>query len=279
MDDKTELRSIRKDIFLAAYAAGIGHIASSMSIVELLYVLYRKGILRYDAADPAWPERDRLVLSKGHGSLALYSVLSSVGFFDKGELRKFGSPRAIIGGEPIRGKTPGVEASTGSLGHGLSLGMGMAMALKTGNSGARLFVILGDGECQEGSVWEAAMMAPRFGLDNLVAIVDDNKIQKLGRTEAISGVSNLAERFAAFNWDVAELDGHDVAALEGCFKGLRPQGRPTAIIANTVKGYGLSCMQDKTDWHYRVPVGKNLALTMQELGITEEELDKCRERL
>ena len=279
MNDQKQLLNIRKNIFLGAYAAGIGHVASAMSLVETLYVLYQKGILKYKSSDPGWAERDRLILSKGHGSLALYSVMCAAGYFGEQELRKFGSIHSILGGEPVMHKTPGVEASTGSLGHGLSIGFGMAAALKKDASKSRVFVILGDGECQEGSVWEAVMMAPRFELDNLIAIVDDNRIQKMDRTRMVSGVTNLQERFSAFGWESREVDGHDIGALETCFHALKPAGRPQVIVAHTIKGYGLSCMQDKPEWHYRMPGKRDLKMVMQELEITEEELRSCKERL
>lgn len=279
MDDEKQLLWIRKHIFLGALSAGIGHVASSLSLAEIVYVLYQKGILRHHPEDPNWAGRDRLLLSKGHGSLALYSVLAQAGYFQAEELFQFGRIGSRLGGEPVWPSTPGVEASTGSLGHGLSVGFGMALALKKDKADNRVFVILGDGECQEGSVWEALYMAPRFGLDNLIAIIDDNGIQKMDRTSAVAGPDNLAERLRAFQWDVHEVDGHDVDALTTCFSNLAPNGRPMAVVAHTVKGHGLSCMQDNPAWHYRMPGKRDLKTVIRELGITEEELSACKERL
>lgn len=270
MNDSQKLLQMRKRIFLGAYAAGIGHVASSMSLVEILFVLFEKGILKYDPGNPDWSGRDRLILSKGHGSLALYAALAEKGYFDESELYRFGTVRSRLGGEPVLQETAGIEASTGSLGHGLSIGVGMAMALK--GTSSRVFVILGDGECQEGSVWEAMISASRFGLSNLTAIVDDNKIQKMGRTDAISGVTNLRERWECFGWETLEADGHDVEALQGCLCGACGKSAPTVVIAHTVKGKGIRCMENKPEWHYRMPGKKELKAVMEELDISEEEL-------
>ena len=279
MSQQDQLLQIRKNIFLGAYAAGIGHVASSLSLVEILYALYFKGGLKHDPKAPEWEERDRLVLSKGHGSLALYAVMSAVGYFSEKELLKFGSVQSSLGGEPVKQITPGVEASTGSLGHGLSMGVGMALAFKRDDRKNRCYVILGDGECQEGSVWEAVMLAPRFQLNNLTVIIDDNGIQKQDRVQNIVGINNLGACFKAFGWNVQEADGHCVEELAGCIDICKNNPGPSVILAHTIKGRGLSFMENKPEWHYRMPGKRDLKTAMKELGITEEELALCKERL
>ncbi|MDP7381384.1 MAG: transketolase, partial [Alphaproteobacteria bacterium] len=190
-----------------------GHIGSTMSLIEILRVLY-DSVLSYRADEPDWPARDRCLLSKGHGCLALYAVLADKGFFETAALTDFCRHHSFLGGHPERGKVPGVEASTGALGHGLSLGVGMALAQRMRGRAARVFVIMGDGEINEGSVWEAAMSAAKHRLDNLVAIVDYNKIQSAGPTAVIQELEPLADKWRAFGFETVEVNGHDVTALE-----------------------------------------------------------------
>ena len=228
-----------------------GHIGSTMSLIEILRVLY-DSVLSYRADEPDWPARDRCVLSKGHGCLALYAVLADKGFFETAALTDFCRHHSFLGGHPERGKVPGVEASTGALGHGLSLGVGMALAQRMRGRAARVFVIMGDGEINEGSVWEAAMSAAKHRLDNLVAIVDYNKIQSAGPTAVIQELEPLADKWRAFGFETVEVNGHDVTALEEVLGALpRAAGKPTAVICHTVKGKGIPFAEHDPSWHHK----------------------------
>ena len=228
-----------------------GHIGSTMSLIEILRVLY-DSVLSYRADEPDWPARDRCVLSKGHGCLALYAVLADKGFFETAALTDFCRHHSFLGGHPERGKVPGVEASTGALGHGLSLGVGMALAQRMRGRAARAFVIMGDGEINEGSVWEAAMSAAKHRLDNLVAIVDYNKIQSAGPTAVIQELEPLADKWRAFGFETVEVNGHDVTALEEVLGALpRATGKPTAVICHTVKGKGIPFAEHDPSWHHK----------------------------
>ena len=228
-----------------------GHIGSTMSLIEILRVLY-DSVLSFRADEPDWPARDRCVLSKGHGCLALYAVLADKGFFETAALTDFCRHHSFLGGHPERGKVPGVEASTGALGHGLSLGVGMALAQRMRGRAARVFVIMGDGEINEGSVWEAAMSAAKHRLDNLVAIVDYNKIQSAGPTAVIQELEPLADKWRAFGFETVEVNGHDVTALEGVLGALpRATGKPTAVICHTVKGKGIPFAEHDPSWHHK----------------------------
>ena len=228
-----------------------GHIGSTMSLIEILRVLY-DSVLSYRADEPDWPARDRCVLSKGHGCLALYAVLADKGFFETAALTDFCRHHSFLGGHPERGKVPGVEASTGALGHGLSLGVGMALAQRMRGRAARVFVIMGDGEINEGSVWEAAMSAAKHRLDNLVAIVDYNKIQSAGPTAVIQELEPLADKWRAFGFETVEVNGHDVIALEEVLGALpRATGKPTAVICHTVKGKGIPFAEHDPSWHHK----------------------------
>ena len=228
-----------------------GHIGSTMSLIEILRVLY-DSVLSFRADEPDWPARDRCVLSKGHGCLALYAVLADKGFFATAALTNFCRHHSFLGGHPERGKVPGVEASTGALGHGLSLGVGMALAQRMRGRAARVFVIMGDGEINEGSVWEAAMSAAKHRLDNLVAIVDYNKIQSAGPTAVIQELEPLADKWRAFGFETVEVNGHDVTALEEVLGALpRATGKPTAVICHTVKGKGIPFAEHDPSWHHK----------------------------
>lgn len=232
-----------------------GHIGSSMSLVEILRVLY-DNVLRYRPSEPDWPERDRMILSKGHGCLALYAVLADKGFFPVETLDTFCRRDSILGGHPEAGKIPGVEASTGSLGHGLSLGVGMALAARMQRRASRVFVVMGDGEINEGSVWEAAMCASQHQLVNLAAIIDYNKIQSAGFTHDILDLDPLIDKWRAFGFTAVEVDGHDVAALNALFRRLPlAADRPTAIICHTVKGRGIEFAENDPNWHHKAKLG------------------------
>lgn len=228
-----------------------GHIGSTLSLIEIFRALYDH-VLAYDPKNPRWEKRDRCILSKGHGCIALFALLADKGFFPMDELDKFCGTDGILGGHPEYHKVPGVEASTGALGHGLSIGVGMALAARARQQSHRVFVVMGDGEINEGSVWEAAMSAGKHRLDNLTAIIDYNKIQSAGATRDIQDLEPLADKWRAFNFNVAEVDGHNVEALTAAFKKTPlAAGKPTAIICHTVKGKGLSFAENDPKWHHQ----------------------------
>ncbi len=274
--EKDKLQDIRKKIFLTGYSVNIAHLASAFSLVEILYSLYLNGHLKVKPDDLGNPERDRLILSKGHGSLALYVMLQLAGFYDEATLKSFCKPGSVLGGEPCVPNIPGVEATTGSLGHGLSIGAGMAFANKIDDRSSKTYVILGDGECEEGAIWEAVMFAAKEKLDNLVAIIDCNKIQKMGPVDEVMGINNWKERFEDFGWDVLEVDGHNVKELDGVFEKPNETGKPRMILAHTIKGKGVSIVENDPRWHWRLPSKRELKTFMNELNITEEEILECR---
>ena len=275
-DWRNDVKALRKDIFLAAYAGGIGHLASSFSCVEILYALYCNGVMRFDPRRPQWEGRDRLLMSKGHGALALYAVLCKAGYFPKEQLMRFSRPESLLGGEPSLCLPYGIEASTGSLGHGLSMGVGMALAQKGDPARGRTFVLLGDGECEEGSVWEAVMTAAKYGLGNLVILLDQNGIQKMDTVEKVMSIVGWKERFEAFGLPCTEVDGHDVDALTETLQALAPTGKTNVVIARTVKGKGVSLMENDPAWHWRMPNKRELKVFLRELDIGMEELTACR---
>lgn len=209
-----KLLELRKEIFITGYKGGMAHLASCFSCLEMLYALYLKDILRYDASNPKWEERDRFILSKGHAGLALYCVLKEAGLMTAEQVSSYLTEMSLIGGEPCMRDCEWIEATTGSLGHGLSLGLGMAMALKSDGRNARVYVMLGDGECEEGTIWEAAMMAAAQKLDNLIAILDCNKLQKMDYVQQTIGEPNWRKKWEAFGWSVDEVDGHDMNAFK-----------------------------------------------------------------
>ena len=271
-EDEIALLGIRQDVFLAANSRGIAHIASSLSLVEILYALDLKGLMRHHPDDPTWVDRDRLVLSKGHGSLALYAVLARAGYFERKELFTFAQADSRLGGEPHCLETPGVEAATGSLGHGLSIGLGYALAAKMDGSDSRTLVIVGDGECQEGSIWEAASIATKLGLSGLTVIIDDNHIQKSCFTSEVVGKDSLARVWESFGWMVIEVDGHNVHKIcDAVSKAVSAPG-PVVIVADTVKGKGIGVMEDDPAWHYRMPRKRELRTTLADLNLEEEDL-------
>ena len=242
---------LRRLVVRALEGGGRGHVGSSLSPLEIMRVLY-DDILRYRPEDPGWEGRDRCILSKGHGCLAQYVMLAEKGFFPVEELDRFCRFDAILGGHPEAGKVPGVEASTGALGHGLSIGMGRALALKTRGSDARVFVVTGDGEINEGSVWEAALSAAKHRLANLTVLIDYNKIQSAGATADILPLEPLADKWRAFGFSVEEIDGHDVAALRGVLSRVPfVPDRPNAIICHTVKGKGIAFAENDPGWHHK----------------------------
>lgn len=267
-------QEIRKDIMIAAYHGKSGHLASALSAVEILCALYFGGILQYDRKDPAWSGRDKLIVSKGHASLALYSVLKRIGYITEEALNTFCQPDSLLGGEPKYGDVPGVEATTGSLGHGLSFAVGIAIANRLDEKKSRVYVLLGDGECQEGSVWEAALSAAHHSLNNLTVILDRNRLQAMGDTEDILRLESLEEKWRSFGWEVTSVDGHNIEALVEVLKEDRAATfqSPRIIVANTVKGKGISFMEHAPIWHYRMPNEAEMEIVKKELGITQKEL-------
>ena len=275
MNDKKEILELKKKIFLTAYKAGSAHLASSFSVIDILYALYCKGILDVESIKHEEEDRDRVILSKGHACLAQYVILNRVGIITNEELNGFCQESSHLGGEPKLGAAIGIEASTGSLGHGLSYAVGIAMAYKLNNYHSRVYVIIGDGECQEGSVWEAVMAAANFKLDNLVVIMDNNKLQAMGTVEEIMGIHSWKEKWEAFGFDVSEVNGHDTNQIKNAICKPVIKDMPRLIIANTIKGNGVSFMEEVPIWHFRMPNAEELQKVKKELQISDEELKEC----
>ncbi|MEM9557106.1 MAG: transketolase [Acidobacteriota bacterium] len=243
-------KTLRRAVVRTLAAGGRGHLGAAFSLVEMLRVLY-DDVLQVDAARPDWPQRDRLLLSKGHGCLALYVLLAERGFFDATELERFCHHDGLLGGHP-EVHIPGVEASTGSLGHGLSLGLGMALAARLQGAAWRTFVVLGDGESNEGSVWEAALSAGKHRLESLTVLVDVNGLQSYGPTDEVQPMAPLAAKWRAFGFAVDEVDGHDVDALRHRLGRLPfAAGRPSLLLCHTVKGKGIAECEHAPSWHHR----------------------------
>jgi transketolase len=263
-------RRIRRHSVLMTSRANASHIGSSLSMADLLAVLYGE-FLRFDPQRPEWPDRDRFILSKGHGCAALYAVLAETGYFPVERLETFYQDGSPLAGHSTHKDVAGVEVSTGSLGHGLSLGTGMALVGKRDGKNHRVWVLLSDGECDEGSTWEPALFAPHHRLDNLVAIIDYNKIQSFGTIKEVLDLEPLAEKWRAFGWGVREIDGHDLDAIREAFAAVPfvPQ-RPSCVVAHTIKGKGVSYMENQLLWHYRAPRGADLETALREIGEEEQ---------
>ncbi len=260
--------NIRKSIFEAINAAGSGHVGGSLSIVEILTTLYFHE-MNIDMDNPCWADRDRLVMSKGHASPALYSVLAEKGFFSKEMLKSFRQIDSILSGHAEM-HVPGVDMSTGSLGQGLSIAVGMALAGKAEQKDYRVYCIIGDGELEEGQIWEAAMSAGHYHLDNLVAIIDNNGLQIDGAIEDIMSSYPIDEKFRAFNWNVINIDGHAYDQIIKAYGDARnAKGRPTAIVAKTVKGKGVSFMENNVAWHGKPPNQDQYEQAMNELCLMD----------
>lgn len=242
---------IRRHGIEMTHLSGGSHIGAILSVADIIAVLY-SDIIRYDTNNPKSKERDRFILSKGHAGAAIYAALAESGFFDPAELKTHYQNGSRLSGH-VSHHVPGVDFSTGSLGHGLSAAAGMALSLKQDGSSSRVFVVMGDGECDEGSVWEAALFANHYGLANLVAIVDHNHMQSLDYCEKTIKIESLTDKWRAFGWNVVELDGHNHDELKKALKDGNFNGNPTVIIANTVKGKGVSFMENDILWHYRFP--------------------------
>jgi transketolase len=265
-DLEATARKIRRQIVEMFHIAGGGHFGGSLSVVEILTTLYAV-VVRYDPARPDWPDRDRVVLSKGHASGALCPVLAHAGFYREQLLDTFNKLDSPFGMHPDMHKIPGCDMSTGSLGHGLAIGLGMALAGKADGRDYTVYVVLGDGECQEGNVWEAAQIAAHLRMGNLIAIVDRNRISLDGKTEEINALEPFAEKWRVFGWHVIEADGHDFSQLFQAIQQARDvAGRPAVIIAHTVKGRGVSFMEDRYQYHYAAISPQQLEVARAELG-------------
>lgn len=242
---------LRRYVIDAMRGGGRGHLGSSMSMVEILRVLY-DSVLKFDPKNPQAADRDRFILSKGHGCLALYAILADRGFFPVNELESFCRPTSRLGGHPERGKVPGVEASTGALGHGVPIGVGIALAMRLQKNPSRVFVLTGDGEINEGSNWEALMAAAKHKLTNFTVMVDYNKMQSYGRTVDVLDLEPLVDKFKSFGFVTHEVDGHDVSALETIMKKLPfAKDAPSAIICHTIKGKGFPFAEGNPEWHHK----------------------------
>ncbi len=263
-------REIRKKIYQIAHFAGGGHMGAAFSMADIISVIYFGGVMRYDALSPQWKERDKFILSKGHACYALYAALARAGYFPEEELRHVGKAGSKFGGHPKIYDIPGVEASTGALGHGLSFAIGIAYANKADGRDSHVYVVLGDGECQEGSIWEGALSAPTLKLDNMTVIVDYNKLQAMDELENIVHMKPLAEKWKTFGWNVVEIDGHNHKQIREALL-VRQKDLPTLVVANTIKGKGVSFMENVPIWHYRMPNKEEEQVLLEELGFTEEE--------
>jgi transketolase len=270
-DDSTNrlATAIRVHVLRMVYRANASHVGSCLSIADILAVLYGR-VLRVDPAWPDWPDRDRFILSKGHAGAAVYAVLAERGFFPKEWLDTYCQDGSKLAAHITSHGVPGVEVSTGSLGHGLSIGCGMALAGKRDGRDYRVVVLLSDGELDEGSNWEAILFAPQHKLGNLVAIVDYNKIQGFGNIKDVLELEPLATKWSAFQWSVREIDGHSHEEILSALSSLPfDEGRPSVIIAHTIKGKGVSFMEGQLAWHYKSPNDEQLAQALGELGVIE----------
>ena len=266
---KTLAKRLRCHVVTMTHRARSSHVGTALSIVDMLAVLYG-GVLRVDPREPEWPDRDRFLLSKGHGAAAAYAALAEAGFFPVSDLDTYYQDGSALAGHINHTGVCGVDASIGSLGHGLAIACGMALAGQRDGRPSRVYVMLSDGECDEGSTWEAALFAPHHHLDNLVAMVDYNKIQSLGRVEDILDLEPLAEKWKSFGWGVREIDGHRIPAIAAALGSVPFEPtRPSCIIAHTVKGKGVSFMEDNLLWHYRPPDDTELEKALAELEAAE----------
>ena len=258
---------VRGEVIQLSHSAQTPHLGSSLSCIDILVVLYWS-ILSIDSQNSTAPDRDRFILSKGHAATALYAALAYRGFFPLDELRNYAQPGSVMAEHPSIGSAPGIEAATGSLGHGLPIGLGMALASQIQNLSYRVFVVMSDGECNEGSVWEAAMIAPAHGLSNLIVVIDYNKWQATGRSQDVTSIDPLDGKWRAFGWDVYELDGNSIENLVNVLGSIpNSANKPIAIIAHTIKGKGVSFMEDDNNWHYRIPTASEAEEAKKELGL------------
>jgi transketolase len=259
---------LRRHVVRMCGEGGSSHVGSGLSMADIIAVLYGE-VLKVDPADPAWAGRDRFILSKGHAGACVYAALAERGFFPVERLDQHYRNGSQLSGHVSHKGVPGVEVSTGSLGHGLGLGAGMAMQLRRAGGRQRVYVVLSDGECDEGSTWEAALFAAHHGLSNLCAVVDYNGLQSLGPVAETLGLEPFALKWRAFGWTTLEVDGHHHEALKLAFAEAERRARPTCILAGTVKGRGVSFMEDQVLWHYRSPRGEELDAALRELGVRD----------
>ena len=267
--------NVRKCVIEGTYNAASGHPGGSLSIADIITYLYMYK-LHVDPKNPTMEDRDRFVLSKGHTAPALYGALALKGFFPVEDIKTLRKPNSHLQGHPSLGKTPGIDMSTGSLGQGISVAVGMALGAKRKKAGYRVYAVLGDGEIEEGQVWEAAMFAAAKGLDNLVAVVDNNNLQIDGTIEEVNSPYPIDEKFAAFGWNVIQIDGHDFDQIDAAFTAAEAcKGKPTAIIAKTVKGKGVSFMENQVGWHGKAPNDEQYKTAVDELtaALREQEAE------
>jgi transketolase len=253
---------LRENIIYMSHRSGAAHLASSLSCIDILAVLYGS-VLRIDPEVSNAPDRDRFILSKGHAAAALYATLAWRGFISKADLLQYGKKGSLLEEHPSP-KLPGVEAATGSLGHGLPIGNGMALAARIQKQDYRVFVLMSDGECNEGSVWEAAMLAGRHGFSNLTAFIDFNKWQATDRSQQVLQLDPLLDKWTAFGWEAVEIDGHNHEEIYSAAQAQNPD-RPRLIVAHTIKGKGVSFMEDDNNWHYRIPTEDEVLKAKKEL--------------
>ena len=255
---------VRRDVLTTIAGAGLGHVGGDLSVTDILVTAYWHA-LRVDPTDPERPGRDRFVLSKGHCATALYSTLASAGYFPRAELATFAQPLSPLNGHPNRVKVPGVETNTGPLGHGFPVAVGCALGARIGHEDFRTIVVMGDGEMQEGSNWEAAMTAAHYELHTLTAVVDRNRLQQGARTEDTKTLEPLHDKWTSFGWETRRIDGHDHLALVEAM-GPSTTGKPVAIVADTIKGKGVSFMEDRVEWHHKVPTPEQVRTALEELS-------------
>ncbi len=263
---------LRWRILQTSHKASVPHLGSCLSCIDILTALYFSE-LRIDPANPCSPDRDRFILSKGHGAPALFQVLAMRGFYSESMLDNYGEDGTIFAEHPpAPGILPGIEAATGSLGHGLPIGLGMALAARMNKQDYRVYALLGDGECNEGTIWEAALLAGAQKLNNVCVVIDFNKWQATDRSREVMALDPLVDKWRAFGWNAHEVDGHNMEDLLGALKKFPAESKPTAIIAHTVKGSGISFMEDDNNWHYRIPSVEDLAKAKLELKLEVESV-------
>ncbi|WP_292369194.1 transketolase [Methanoregula sp. UBA64] len=261
-------RIIRAEIIETSHKSEAMHLGGCLSCVDILVSLYF-GVMSIRPDDPDWLERDRFILSKGHAALALYTVLAHRGYYPREQIDTFNKDQSRFTEHPIWKNLPGIDATTGSLGHGLGIACGMALAARINDKSYRTFILMSDGECEEGSVWEAALFAPVHPLGKLIAIIDYNKWQACGRSNEIMNLSPLSLKFSTFGWAAYEVDGHNIGAMLSLFRSIldSPDQRPVVIIAHTIKGKGVSFMEDDNNWHYRIPTAEEVMAAHRELDV------------
>ena len=261
-------RHIRRELVKISNKANTPHLGSSLSCVEIMVAAYW-GVINIDPQNPTDPDRDRLIFSKGHAATTLYIALNKKGILSNETLETYARSGGILPEHPVYRSSPGIEATSGSLGHGLSIGLGIALGARISKRNYRVYVVMSDGECNEGSVWEAAMLAPTKEVGNLAVIIDSNKWQATDRTQDVAGSTSLADKFKAFGWNSYDIDGHNINNLVDTLQQLPDgSGKPLAVVANTVKGKGVSFMEDDNNWHYRIPNQEEVKKALNEIGLS-----------